>query len=148
MIWVVSLLLVASGLVDLFVGLWILATAVFVLVVQLASWRRGQLVLLVLLVVVLCAAAVLRRNEARDVPRSPSPASSDLSPWPRHPASRCGSQESLPPSSLRSTEWSTYRCKQRRDARRSWHRCLPRPSYSTVPGTGCPGAERCCPPQE
>ena len=91
MIWVVSLLLVASGLVDLFVGLWILATAVFVLVVQLASWRRGQLVLLVLLVVVLCAAAVLRRNEARDVPRSPSPASSDLSPWPRHPASRCGS---------------------------------------------------------
>lgn len=52
------------------------------------------------------------------------------------------------PSRVRdAVEWSRYSCRSPEDfPAGKWRSCLARPEYSETRGTGCPGSQRCCPP--
>jgi hypothetical protein len=43
--------------------------------------------------------------------------------------------------------WRSYRCRSEDEAGDSWSACLTRSAYSDDPAEGCPGDDRCCPPQ-
>lgn len=58
----------------------------------------------------------------------------------------CGVDSSRP-DAISKTAWSSYECAGESDAGDHWGQCLSRSKYTSEPGRGCPGAQRCCPPR-
>lgn len=63
-------------------------------------------------------------------------------------AQACGAAGSEP-IGVSSQDWKQYRCTMRFevDGASAWRTCLNRKDYTSQRGEGCPGQERCCPPE-
>lgn len=57
----------------------------------------------------------------------------------------CGHSGASFPGAEEPVDWGSYKCRTMDAAGELWDECLPRETYSSEPGTGCPGRQRCCP---
>ena len=58
--------------------------------------------------------------------------------------SRCADEE-YTPAGIGAESWQDYRCLAKWQTGNGWSQCLRRTAYSDTAGTGCQGAQRCCP---
>lgn len=136
-----------------------------VIVVLIAYWKQVLSIAFIALIIW----AVLRDSDQSDFDapppqqqsrfqspsRQPEPSRQYSSPATTAAAARvpqddpsytyCGSAAGEPPAAAR-VSWVTYTCLDRYQVRSGgWTQCLSRSAYSSSSGTGCPGAELCCP---
>lgn len=86
---------------------------------------------------------------APSAPRAAAPTPNEDAPPPRDPSTDCGSPTAANGLLGNPTpeSWSQWECRPRAEAGEDWMRCLARREYALLPGRGCPGALRCCPPR-
>lgn len=81
--------------------------------------------------------------------RGPTDASAhpSSSPPPQRDGAGCGELSADPSTIDRLDDWHDWRCKSEENvSRRIWASCLRHGHYDSVHTQGCPGEERCCPP--
>jgi hypothetical protein len=67
-----------------------------------------------------------------------------IKPPPPDRSPLCGVASSRP-AGVDAVAWSAYECRSKAEVGERWDLCVPRSAYTTNPGRGCPGLERCCP---